>query len=205
MPLPLTVSCFSKIQTGFTFLVPAHLGSPGQRAVKWCVYVNKVKWKTYCSFLQNEIWCHSLFPSCFICDFLWKLFLVCVGLPVTVLNCAYALTSFCYCLHWYWHDLCKCLPNEITHFPSMFRRCSIGIRKCIKNTKIPKFWKSFLWNEVLIVHLNHMNHASCLLVILVPAFWSLNVRRCCCHLPQSWISNDVYRAINQKFAVYFSR
>ena len=34
MPLPLTVSCFSKIQIGFTFLVPAQLGSPGQRAVK---------------------------------------------------------------------------------------------------------------------------------------------------------------------------
>ena len=34
MPLPLSVSCFSKIQIGFTFLVPAHLGSPGQRAVK---------------------------------------------------------------------------------------------------------------------------------------------------------------------------
>jgi len=34
IPLPLTVSCFSKIQIGFTFLVPAHLGSPGQRAVK---------------------------------------------------------------------------------------------------------------------------------------------------------------------------
>ena len=33
MPLPLTVSCFSKIQTG-SFLVPAHLGSPGKRAVK---------------------------------------------------------------------------------------------------------------------------------------------------------------------------
>ena len=31
MPLPLTVSCFSKIQIGFTFLVPAHPGSPGQR------------------------------------------------------------------------------------------------------------------------------------------------------------------------------
>jgi len=39
MPLPLTVSCFSKVQTGFTFLVPAHLGSPGQRAVKRCVCV----------------------------------------------------------------------------------------------------------------------------------------------------------------------
>jgi len=34
MPLPLTVSCFSKIQIGFTFLVPAHPGSPGQMAVK---------------------------------------------------------------------------------------------------------------------------------------------------------------------------
>ena len=34
MPLPLTVSCFSKIQIGFTFLVPAHPCSPGQRAVK---------------------------------------------------------------------------------------------------------------------------------------------------------------------------
>jgi len=29
MPLPLTISCFSKIQIGFTFLVPAHPGSPG--------------------------------------------------------------------------------------------------------------------------------------------------------------------------------
>ena len=43
MPLPLTVSCFSKIQIGFTFLLSAHLGSPGQRAVKGvcmcaCVY-----------------------------------------------------------------------------------------------------------------------------------------------------------------------
>jgi len=33
MPLPLTISCFSKIQIGFTFLVPADLGSPGKRAV----------------------------------------------------------------------------------------------------------------------------------------------------------------------------
>ena len=34
MPLPLTVSCSIKIQIGFTFLVPAHPGNPGQRAVK---------------------------------------------------------------------------------------------------------------------------------------------------------------------------
>jgi len=41
MPLPLNVSCFSKIQTRFTFLVPAHLVSPRQRAVKpLCVCVS---------------------------------------------------------------------------------------------------------------------------------------------------------------------
>ena len=34
MLLPLAVSCFSKIHIGFTFLIPAHLGSPGKRAVK---------------------------------------------------------------------------------------------------------------------------------------------------------------------------
>ena len=42
IPLPLTVSCFSKIQTGFTSLLPAHPYSPGQRAVKrlcMCIHV----------------------------------------------------------------------------------------------------------------------------------------------------------------------
>jgi len=34
MPMSLTVSCFSKIQIGFTFLVQAHPGSLGQKAVK---------------------------------------------------------------------------------------------------------------------------------------------------------------------------
>ena len=34
MPLPLTVSYSGEIHIGSTFLVPAHLGSPGQRAVK---------------------------------------------------------------------------------------------------------------------------------------------------------------------------
>ena len=40
MPLPLTVSCFNKIQIVFTFLVPAHPASPRERAVKrLCVCV----------------------------------------------------------------------------------------------------------------------------------------------------------------------
>jgi len=54
MPLPLAVSCFSKIQIGFTSLVPAHLGSPEKRAIKQvcvctyslcysgCLYVTEV-------------------------------------------------------------------------------------------------------------------------------------------------------------------
>ena len=88
MPLPLIVSCFSKIQVGFTFLVPAHPGSPGKRAVKRvcaCVLsaltllVRRQKghpackklssgvlaWLSVCSKMQTCIWpswclCHSL-------------------------------------------------------------------------------------------------------------------------------------------------
>ena len=46
MPLPLIVSCFSKIQISFAFLVPAHPGSPRKRAVKRvCV----------CSFISDSI------------------------------------------------------------------------------------------------------------------------------------------------------
>jgi len=51
MPLPLTVSCFSKIQIGFIFLVPAHPGSPGQRSVKRvCVCVCVCVW-TVCVYI----------------------------------------------------------------------------------------------------------------------------------------------------------
>jgi len=34
MPLSLAVSCFSKIQIGFTFLVPVYPGCPGKEAIK---------------------------------------------------------------------------------------------------------------------------------------------------------------------------
>jgi len=57
MSLPLTVSCFSKIQIGFTFLVPAHLGSPGKRTAK-CVCVC-VFYK--CSFTITMLGLSSLF------------------------------------------------------------------------------------------------------------------------------------------------
>ena len=39
MPMPLTVFRFSKIQIGFTFLVPAHPGSPDKGPLNVCVCV----------------------------------------------------------------------------------------------------------------------------------------------------------------------
>jgi len=58
MPLPLTVSCFSKIQIGFTFLVPAHSGSPRKRAIKWVCYNNHLLllWPGWQEVLQRA-WC----------------------------------------------------------------------------------------------------------------------------------------------------
>ena len=43
MPLLLTVSCFSKIQIGFIFLVPAHPGSPRKRPLNVCVCVTEFR------------------------------------------------------------------------------------------------------------------------------------------------------------------
>ena len=61
MPLPLTVSCFSKIQIGFAFLVPAHLGGPGERAVKRvcvCVY-----WSQKSAALMAAVFVHIIFKK----------------------------------------------------------------------------------------------------------------------------------------------
>jgi len=63
MPLPLTVSCFSKIQTGFTFLLLAYPGSPAQRAVKQvyvCISVGLI-----CRF--NVYICDCLYCCMYVC------------------------------------------------------------------------------------------------------------------------------------------
>ena len=57
IPLPLTVSCSSKIQIGFTFMVLAYLGSPGKRVVKR-VYV--------CVSVIYKIWYRHLHSSTFV-------------------------------------------------------------------------------------------------------------------------------------------
>ena len=56
MPLPLTVTCFSKIQIGFTFVVPAHLDSTRQRVVKRvCVCVCAYWQYAVCLFCYHSI------------------------------------------------------------------------------------------------------------------------------------------------------
>jgi len=75
MPLPLTVSCFSDIQIGFTFLVPAHLVSPGKRAVKRvcvcvcvCVCVHACVYACYqLTRVILKKSCHTVLNVCLFC------------------------------------------------------------------------------------------------------------------------------------------
>jgi len=60
MPLPLTISCFVKIQISFTFLIPAHPSSPGQRAVKLvcvcvCVNVCEKYFRSYFQIIETSL------------------------------------------------------------------------------------------------------------------------------------------------------
>ena len=66
MPLPLTVSCFSKIQIGFSNLVPADPGNPRQRVVKRvcvcvffliCVYTLNVPAVSYLRIIMYHCVC----------------------------------------------------------------------------------------------------------------------------------------------------
>jgi len=70
MPLPLTVSCVSKIQIGFTFLVLARPGSPGQRAIKRvcvlcvvCTIVVPVTLNVVCVSYCNDDYHPHLWPD----------------------------------------------------------------------------------------------------------------------------------------------
>ena len=65
MPLPLTVSCFSKIQIGFTFLVLAHLGSPGKGPLNGCVCNHSTDWYIVVKCLRTVEFCVHLHSSAF--------------------------------------------------------------------------------------------------------------------------------------------
>ena len=75
IPLPLTVSCFSEIQISLTFLVLAHLGSPGQKAVKWvcvCVCVCVLSSKRNVSYRLIRLFCFQGGIRVGICKEPWK-------------------------------------------------------------------------------------------------------------------------------------
>jgi len=71
MPLLLTVSCFSKIQIGFTFLVPAHLGSPGKGPLNGCVCIFYLKIYFYFRIVNGQ---HRELALCRHVSFMWHLF-----------------------------------------------------------------------------------------------------------------------------------
>ena len=63
MPLTLTVSCFSEIQIGFTFLMPAYLGSPGKGPLNGCVCV-----LLFCEILLHFLFLHLFIPVLCFCN-----------------------------------------------------------------------------------------------------------------------------------------
>ena len=67
MPLPLTVSCFSKIPIGSTFLVPADPGSPGQGPLNGCACVSFRLWKCHTASFINVLQWMSLLLAGFRC------------------------------------------------------------------------------------------------------------------------------------------
>jgi len=107
MPLPLTVSCFSRIQIGFTFLVPAYPGSPGQRAVKRVrvCYVSNIGKGLHISTVS--IWINSSWKfSCVAC--------VCsLGLPESQCKWSMSVSGFIsraaeFIHNWQWTVLSSC-------------------------------------------------------------------------------------------------
>jgi len=97
MPLPLTVSSFSKIQIGSTFVVPAHLGSPGKRAVKWmCVCVSVL----FCciAVLCHLTACHISLSSYFAAFVILCPFLLGFNRKSPIMSCLLMpqLTSLCW-------------------------------------------------------------------------------------------------------------
>ena len=85
MPLPLTVSCFSKIQIGFTFLVPAHPGSHRKRAVKRVCLLLAVRaeglgvqvgvwcWPADVDGVSTEVQCTQDEKVCLLCWQIWSI------------------------------------------------------------------------------------------------------------------------------------
>ena len=129
MALPLTVSCFSKIQIGFTFLVPALPGSPGQRAVKRVCVCLTVSVTVYI-FLATEVVTanklHGLSHCCVIMSVEWK-------------------SEF-------WAT--ECTQVLCSALSSRLQMLSAG-NPCLVIYLLPQFHPSFQWIVLIISHLRN--------------------------------------------------
>ena len=76
MPLPLNVSCFSTIQLGFIFLVPAHMASPRKRAIKQvclCTVIHNYgnhyeKWNIFVARPHLRLQLGTVKPEIMLCE-----------------------------------------------------------------------------------------------------------------------------------------
>jgi len=128
MPLPLTVSCSSKIQIGFTFLVPAHPGSPGKEAVKWLLLFCCYTYLCYCSGffdIYNEEKGNMDQHAVSILNVSVTL----VYLTVFTVS----LIKHCICMHAL--VIVKLELCFINYMPSVLSHCWFGIRKSIQPVK----------------------------------------------------------------------
>ena len=120
MPLPLTVSCFSKIQIGFTFLVPAHLGSPGKGPLNGCVCV----WFITKLLKINDTHAHHL------CQWMF------LGLLTEVLHDR-RLARHCW---WHWPDTTSLLSS---HIPTRWHVCPLTTVSLYMITHAQRSWQQF--------------------------------------------------------------
>jgi len=183
MPLPLTVSCFSKIQIGI-FLVPAHPGRPGQRAIKRGMY--------YKSYLCCGVWeldCYVYIARASISKTTADSWLEKLPPHRTLLSvhCIYSL-----CLHcvdslegyqcWMYHAL---LPQAV-HVRSTFFYIQCTSVWWILHEHLQ------LWHIVYTYHLCWM----CMCIVLV--FWKLGMTKTAKNWPsgvyiiEQWLSELLY-------------
>jgi len=141
MPLPLTVSCFSKIQIGFTFLVLAHPGSPRQRAVK-----------------TGECVCYVCNMLAYICAFTAHAVVLFLGsLTVCAFVHACILRLACHqFLVYFFSDTGYELP---CHAWSLINRFQAGLGMCRANLhKWGPRPVTFLWLWPVTDHESHCRH-----------------------------------------------
>ena len=106
MPLSLTVCCFSKIQIGFTFLVPIYPGSHGKRAVKRvCVCV--------CVAMQGMLICLVITTSCEVNNIIFLAFTKRVCYDKQLL---FLVSNFYFCKKLRLENHMKMLQHNIIYF-----------------------------------------------------------------------------------------